>query len=248
MKVNRKLDILKYKGIIFDRDGTLFDSNGVMSNADDKLIHVLGAKLRQPIPDEWADFYRNFTGNEDISLVWAKHLINIYNLESITPERYLENRNTILNDIIRILPYKEDADKLLLMLKNIGISLAMVTLGSDNSMELYHHNEIINATAPINLIFNNNIITSDFVKLKNLRQKPEPDPNLLALKMLGLRPEECLVFEDSLIGLISAQRAGIDTCIIYDSHSDKDREELERGTPYHINNFSELFEYSNFDF
>jgi len=241
--MKQKIDILKYKGILFDRDGTLFDSNDVLSNADEELICSLGSTLRQSISNEWVEFYRNYTGNEDISLVWARYVIDIYNLKNISPEKYLADRNIILNKKIKILPYKNDADNFLLFIKNKGFLLAMVTSGDDLSMELYHQNEIINRNASIRFIFGNNIITSDTVKRNNLKQKPEPDPYILALKMLGLNSEDCLVFEDSLAGLKSAQGAGIVTCIVYDSHSDKDREELYQKTPYHINNFTELLKY-----
>jgi len=238
--MNQCPNISKYNGILFDRDGTLFDSNDVMSIADEELICSLGATLRQSIQDEWANFYRNYTGNDGISLVWAAHLIDTYNLKSLTANEYLEHRSNILNERIRKLPYKDNADKFLIALRDMSIQLAIVTLGDDASMNLYRQNEKVNATAPIDFIFGNNIVTSDLVKRNGLRQKPEPDPNLLALKMLGLMPEECLIFEDSLIGLISAQRAGIDICITYDSHSNKDREALKQGTPYHISNFGEM--------
>lgn len=39
--------------------------------------------------------------------------------------------------------------------------------------------------------------------------KPAPDPYLLAAKFLGARPEECVVVEDSPIGIQSGQSAGM---------------------------------------
>ncbi|MBK7211816.1 MAG: HAD family phosphatase [Bacteroidales bacterium] len=41
------------------------------------------------------------------------------------------------------------------------------------------------------------------------RSKPEPDIYLFCTKMLGVTPENCLVFEDSLTGIRAAQTAGI---------------------------------------
>jgi HAD superfamily hydrolase (TIGR01509 family) len=40
--------------------------------------------------------------------------------------------------------------------------------------------------------------------------KPAPDPYLLAAERLGVRPETCLVFEDSDQGLSAAKSAGMD--------------------------------------
>jgi len=41
------------------------------------------------------------------------------------------------------------------------------------------------------------------------RHKPEPDVFLEAARRLGARPRECVVFEDSRIGVIAARRAGM---------------------------------------
>jgi HAD superfamily hydrolase (TIGR01509 family) len=41
------------------------------------------------------------------------------------------------------------------------------------------------------------------------RGKPHPDPFLLAAKLLGAKPERCLVFEDADLGIESARAAGM---------------------------------------
>ena len=48
------------------------------------------------------------------------------------------------------------------------------------------------------------------------RGKPEPDIFLLAAKKLDLPPEECYVFEDSLVGVEAGFRAGCCTVMIPD--------------------------------
>lgn len=50
-----------------------------------------------------------------------------------------------------------------------------------------------------------NVVTIDFVK----HGKPEPDTFLLAAKMMRFAPKDCVVIEDSMAGLIAAQRAGM---------------------------------------
>ncbi len=42
------------------------------------------------------------------------------------------------------------------------------------------------------------------------RHKPDPDPFLEAARRLGVRPESCLVWEDSDLGIEAARRAGMD--------------------------------------
>jgi len=48
--------------------------------------------------------------------------------------------------------------------------------------------------------------------------KPAPDPFLLGAEKLGMRPQECLVFEDTLAGLQSAAAAGMDSVIVTATH------------------------------
>jgi len=44
--------------------------------------------------------------------------------------------------------------------------------------------------------------------------KPAPDLFLLAAKRMGVDPAECLVFEDSLLGIIAAERAGMGAVLV----------------------------------
>jgi beta-phosphoglucomutase-like phosphatase (HAD superfamily) len=44
--------------------------------------------------------------------------------------------------------------------------------------------------------------------------KPAPDLFLLAAKRMGVAPAECLVFEDSLLGITAAERAGMGAVLV----------------------------------
>ncbi len=52
----------------------------------------------------------------------------------------------------------------------------------------------------------NNLFTVDMVE----NGKPEPDLFLYACEKMGNKPEDCLVIEDSLVGMMAAKRAGMD--------------------------------------
>jgi sugar-phosphatase len=51
------------------------------------------------------------------------------------------------------------------------------------------------------------------------RGKPAPDPFLLGAERLGIAPEHCLAFEDTLAGLTAAERAGMDAMVITATHT-----------------------------
>ena len=51
------------------------------------------------------------------------------------------------------------------------------------------------------------------------RGKPAPDPFLLGARKLGVVPEDCLVFEDTLAGLQSAAAAGMASVVVTTTHA-----------------------------
>lgn len=51
------------------------------------------------------------------------------------------------------------------------------------------------------------------------RGKPHPDPFLLGAHTLGVPPEDCLVFEDTLAGLQAARSAGMDSIVVTVTHA-----------------------------
>jgi len=51
------------------------------------------------------------------------------------------------------------------------------------------------------------------------RGKPAPDPFLLGARELGVAPEDCLVFEDTLAGLRSAAAAGMQGIVVTTTHA-----------------------------
>ena len=59
---------------------------------------------------------------------------------------------------------------------------------------------------------------------------------------LGVSTSECLVFEDSLIGMEAAANAGIETVAVYDKYSDDEREEINALAAYTVNSYTELIE------
>jgi HAD superfamily hydrolase (TIGR01509 family) len=51
------------------------------------------------------------------------------------------------------------------------------------------------------------------------RHKPDPDPFLEAAKRLGARPERCVVWEDSDLGIAAAQAGGMAWIDVRSFHS-----------------------------
>jgi len=49
--------------------------------------------------------------------------------------------------------------------------------------------------------------------------KPDPEAYLVAARQLGVAPEECLVFEDSHVGVVAAKRAGMECIAVRNPHA-----------------------------
>lgn len=83
-------------------------------------------------------------------------------------------------------------------LNEAGIEYAIVTSSSLQKMEnLYSQNPGFRDKFKA-------VITSDLVAFS----KPHPQPYLLGAKAIGVNPENCFVFEDSLSGIESGKAAG----------------------------------------
>ena len=62
------------------------------------------------------------------------------------------------------------------------------------------------------------------------------------LEYYHANPEECLVFEDSLHGVMASTGAGIETINVYDKYSDKDRLKIDSLADYKIDSYSEFMD------
>jgi len=67
--------------------------------------------------------------------------------------------------------------------------------------------------------------------------KSRPDVFLLAAEKIGVKPEDCLVFEDILAAVKSAKSAGMGVCAVYDKTSENDWAEIKKTADYAIVDF-----------
>jgi len=226
------ISIQNYKGVIFDLDGTLIDSvgfcwlsaladflqeNGAALTLDDKKE----IERTQPHPNE----------------EWGQWLISKYKLMGLTPKQCLQRLQQLVLAKYHCVDYKPTTRAFLQELKNKKIPFSLVTSSSSEIIDILRYKNY--NTTCFDSLFGNRIITSDTVKNK----KPDPSGYLLALKYLGIKPEECIAFEDNLVGVLASKNAGVDVCVVYDKYSDGNREQLLTLTPFHIGNFGEITEW-----
>ena len=61
-----------------------------------------------------------------------------------------------------------------------------------------------------------------------MQSKPEPDLFLYACEKMREKPEDCLVIEDSLVGMMAAKRAGMDVIAFLGSSMYQNEEHLSK--------------------
>lgn len=183
----------KFKALLFDLDGTLVDSEHFHYRVWNEILAESDVQL------EYSDFLKNFAG---IPLPGnAKRLKELYEIASpldvlITKKEELTNAR-LITSTIELMPYVEETMDLFL---TKGILMALVTASKRADVdELFKKNGLWK-------YFKQLVTRSDVTK-----SKPDPESYNLAVQKIGVPKSECLVFEDTVNGLLAAKNADL-TC------------------------------------
>jgi beta-phosphoglucomutase len=177
------------KGVLFDMDGVLVDSESFICNAAISMFKELGTSVS-------AEDFKPFTGmgeNRYIGGVAEKHKVQI-DIEQVKARTY-EIYKEMVGGKLSPLP---GALEFIVKCRNKGFKLVLATSTDRIKMEV-NLKEIGLAGDTFN-----SIITGLDVENK----KPAPDIYLKAAKSIGLEPYECLVVEDAVSGVKAAKTAG----------------------------------------
>jgi len=177
------------RGVLFDMDGVLSDSEQYISEAAIKMFNELGLKVK-------AEDFSPFVGtgeNRYIGGVAEKYgiKIDIDKVKARTYQIYTE----IIKGNLKPLPGAVDFVK---SCREKGLKTAVATSTDSvkmeaNLREIGIPSEMFNAT-----------VNGQEVENK----KPSPDIYLKAAGRIGLKPQECLVIEDAVSGIKAAKSAG----------------------------------------
>ena len=205
------------KVIVFDIDGTVAET--------EKDIHRIAfnrAFKEAGIDYYWdevnyGDYIHIGGGRERLRIVFADYPIDE---TKITREEFISNLHKIKTKYYMELLEKDDfparpgIKRLIEEAVEKGIKLAVASSSNDKSVNLLLE-RLLGKELKENFSL---IIAGDMVKTK----KPDPEIFNLVVGKLGVEPGECVVVEDSGIGLIAAKAAGMKCVVTVSLYTAKD--------------------------
>ena len=214
------LKINELDAVIFDLDGTLFDSMGMWRQIDIEFLAQFGIAL----PEDLQDCIEGMSFSE--TAVYFKERFDLpWSLDEI---KDCWNRMALYKYGHEV-QLKPGAGDFVRKLKEAGVPMA---IASSNSREL------------INAVLENHNMCADFdavvISCEVPKGKPAPDVFLLAAKRVGADPVRCIVFEDIVPGIIGGKAAGMSVCAVEDDFSIPYREEKKRLADDYIYDYNEI--------
>lgn len=191
--------MLMIKAVLFDMDGVLVNTETFYIKA---LIDTLSEEIGLELTMEEVEKYAGLIYTEKLKRIFKERGIkgDPYELAEKSRRRFLQ----IVKGRIRLLP---GVKELIEELVSSGIKLGLVSSSRRKVVEV-----VIRETG-LEGVFDVIVAQEDVKHLK-----PDPEPYLLASKKLGIRPQECVVIEDSVHGISSAKSAGMKCIAIVNPH------------------------------
>jgi len=190
-------------GVLFDLDGTLLDSIMPMQEAFVKVVEGLGATITEEERHNVGENLSRILITRSSPFAGISFLWRLGGYVRLPPHKrvhmmvltyfrlkYIANNSNLFDSVHEVLD----------VLKKKGLKMAIVTTRSRK--ELLR----ISKTLSIESYFSA-AVSRDDVKTG----KPSPDPLLLALKQLGLRPDEVAMVGDMPTDIEAGKRAGTKT-------------------------------------
>lgn len=202
------MELSNFKGVIFDLDGTLIESNGVWAQID---IDFLG-KRGFAVPSD----YGKVVSAMDFASA-AVYTKQRFGLSESTEEIAAEWRDMAIQHYTYDIKEVAGAPQFVRSLKEKGVKLALATA---SSRELY---EPVLKRHGIFDCFDF-FATTDQVK----RGKGFPDIYLFAAEKIGVRPQECVVLEDIIEAIRAAKSGGFTVLARQHEHYKNDHDEMSR--------------------
>jgi beta-phosphoglucomutase family hydrolase len=184
-------DLSRYKGIVFDMDGTLIDSMGAHGQAWQQTCE----KYAYPFDGEYIHNLGGVPTREIVKLMNAKYGLN-HDLDAVTETKRqaflkLDDSPMVIDDTFAVMQRYQN----------------ILKMGVGTGSERNNAINMLTATGLLERV--ETVVTASDVTYG----KPHGENFKTVAANMGLQANECVVFEDTEIGRQAAQNAGMD-CIM----------------------------------
>jgi HAD superfamily hydrolase (TIGR01509 family) len=196
------------QGVLFDMDGVLVDSEEFICQAATEMFREKGLEVQ-------AEDFKPFVGageNRYIGGVAEKYNlpVNIEDVKSRTYQIYREIVRDKLAPLDGVIPFIEKC-------KAKGFRIAVASSADDIKVRI----NLKEIGLPPETF--DGLVNGDMIE----HLKPAPDIFLQAAYLIDCKPENCLVVEDAVNGVVAGKKAGAKVLALTTSFSKKDLQQAD---------------------
>lgn len=188
----------KIEAVFFDLDGLLADTEDLHLQA----YHIMAGHMGIAPTTEYLQSFFGAATSENVSRIMKEYDVTEHSFEDMLKLRY-DSYHTLVKTT-PLYPM-EGAEACIKIIQENSMRRALVT----SSIKEHAVSVLENISKHISIncslidFFDVMIFGNEIKKLK-----PEPDIYTEAAKRINIKPEKCVVLEDSEVGVISAKKAG----------------------------------------
>ena len=216
---------MRIRGAIFDVDGTLLDSMFIWDTIGETYLRSIGYQPKENLNET----FKNMSLHQA-----ARYYQTEYGVTRSIDE-IMDGVNAMLERYYRFeVPLKPGVAELLERLRQDGVKLCIATATDRHLVEAAL--DRCGVLSCFGEIFTCNEVGHG---------KDEPDIFEAALRFLGTRREETLVFDDALYAVRTAKEAGFPVAAVYDSH-ERSQAEVRARSDLYLEDLTQLVELQKF--
>ena len=184
-------------GVIFDMDGTMFDTERMWATFWEPALAALGLPYREGL----AEAARGTAG------VTTRNVVRQFYGPDCDAEAIVDSLHRVADEVFfsAPVPKKPGLDALLAWLKARHIPMAVAS--SSREAMIRHNLDVWGLTQDFKAIVSGQHVA---------HSKPDPEIFLLTARKLGVKPTRCLVLEDSYNGVRAGAAGGFVTVMVPD--------------------------------
>lgn len=205
---------------IFDFDGTLVDSMYVWAKVDESFLTQRGISVTEEYTDKMRSMFF------ETAAAYTKETYELSESVEEIMQIWLDMAHYEYANCVKLKPYAAEYIK---KLKDSGIKIGMATSNNPYLLKPCLDNNGLSG------VFDCICYTSEVGV-----NKSNPDVYLYTAEKLGVKPNECVVFEDIIEGLKSAGSVGMKTIAVYDPSNEIYLQDIKNAADVFIESYHEL--------